>query len=155
MFKCNDCKRFFDEPKTVTDIVPYGEGSVPLSTAVCPYCNGDFDVVYPCKDCEEYFSADDLHSFYCIDCLKEIWDKPTDLFDFGETITEKGNINRFALEMFGGIDGTNDVLKLLLKSIFNCNPQMLKEKKEQFIVEYADELSEEWERKENEQFKIL
>lgn len=154
MFKCTECNRFFQEPKTAVDYVPYGESDVPLETAVCPYCSGDFDLVYPCKGCGEYFDKDNLYSFYCIDCLKEEFDKTDDLFHFGQTITEKGEINKFALDMFGGIDGTNDILELLLKSIFNCNPQMLKEKKSEFIEKYADELSEILEREEN-GFKIL
>lgn len=146
MYKCEDCGRFFDEPRVSKDYVPYGEQNVPIEIAVCPYCKGGFEIVYPCKDCGEYFAKDELHSFYCIDCLKEIWDKPDDLFNFGEAMTEKGQVNQFALEMFGGIEGVNDTLCLLLKSIFNCNPQMLKDKKTKFIEEYADELSEAYER---------
>jgi hypothetical protein len=55
------------------------------------------------------------------------------------------------MDMFGGIEGVNDVLKLLLKSIFSCNPQMLQAKKHKFIEDYADDLAELWEEQHNEQ----
>ena len=149
MFKCNECGAVFDEPLIQSDNVPYGEGTVPREFASCPHCHGSFEPAYPCKDCGEYFTKDELHSFYCTECVKENWDKPDDLFEFGEGFENKSGINQFALEMFGGIEGINDVLKLLLKSIFSCNPQMLQEKKDKFIEDYADDLAEIWEEKQN------
>ena len=151
MFKCYDCERTFEEPKIVGELRPCGEGYATESFAVCPYCNSAFDEAYPCKDCGEYFLADELHSFYCIDCLKEDWDKVDDLFEFAKEITNEGDVNEFALDMFGGIEGVNDILRLLLKSIFSCNPQMLKAKKDKFIEDYADDLAELWEEQHNEQ----
>ena len=151
MFKCCECGKVFNEPKTACDSVPYGEGSVPRTFASCPFCDGSFEEAYPCKDCEEYFLKDELHSFYCTECVKENWDKTDDLFEFAKEITNKGDVNQFALDMFGGIEGVNDVLRLLLKSIFSCNPQMLQAKKDKFIEDYADDLAELWEEQHNEQ----
>lgn len=151
MFKCLECGAVFDEPKIVNDSVTYGKVSVPRTFASCPHCDSGFDEAYPCKDCGEYFLADELHSFYCKDCLKENWDKTDDLFEFAKDITTKGSVNEFALDMFGGIEGVNDILRLLLKSIFSCNPQMLQAKKDKFIEDYADDLAELWEEQHNEQ----
>lgn len=151
MFKCCECGKVFDEPLIQSDNVPYGEGTVPRTFASCPHCDSGFDEAYPCKDCGEYFLADELHSFYCIDCLKENWDKTDDLFEFAKDITTKNSVNEFAMDMFGGIEGVNDILRLLLKSIFSCNPQMLKAKKDKFIEDYADDLAELWEEQHNEQ----
>jgi hypothetical protein len=151
MFKCCECEKVFSDPKITYETVPYGEGVARITLAECPHCGSGFDEVYPCKDCGEYFLADELHSFYCIDCLKENWDKVDDLFKFGKDITTANNVNQFAMDMFGGIEGVNDILRLLLKSIFSCNPQMLQAKKDKFIEDYADDLAEFWEEQHNEQ----
>ena len=151
MFKCNECGAVFDEPRIFGEERPYGNGSATESFAECPRCHSGFEEAYPCKDCGEYFTKDELHSFYCTECVKENWDKPDDLFEFSKGIENKSGINQFALEMFGGIDGANDVLRLLLKSIFSCNPQMLQAKKNKFIEDYADDLAELWEEKLNDQ----
>lgn len=46
MYKCDDCGRIFETPKTVHDQVPYGSGYVQgPAHCVCPYCNGDYDEV--------------------------------------------------------------------------------------------------------------
>ena len=151
MYKCLECGEAFSDPKTVCDYVPYGSTTVPLPSTYCPNCGGDFEEAYPCQDCGEYFLKDELNGFFCLDCLKENWDKPDDLFDFAKEINGESGINQFALEMFGGIEGVNDNLRLLLKSIFSCNPQMLQTKKDKFIEDYADDLAELWEEQHNEQ----
>ena len=151
MFKCCDCGNVFDDPQKDYDYVPYGESDVPMVIASCPNCGGGFDEAYPCPECGEYFLKDELNSFYCLDCLKENWDKPDDLFEFAKGINGENEINQFALDMFGGIEGVNDVLRLLLKSIFSCNPQMLQAKKDKFIEGYAFNLGELLEEQQNEQ----
>ena len=151
MFKCHDCDTVFDEPKCSGQYHPYGEGYAFESYSVCPRCGGSFSEAFACKDCGEYFFEDELHSFYCIDCLKENWDKPEDLFEFAKDITNEGDVNQFAIDMFGGIEVINDILRLLLKRIFGCNPQMLQNKKDKFIEDYADDLAEILEGQHNEQ----
>ena len=148
MFKCCECDKVFDEPEISKD-------SSGVAYAQCPNCGSGFEEAYPCKDCGEYFLKDELNSFYCLDCLKENWDKADDLFEFAKEITNEGDVNEFAMDMFGGIEGVNDILKLLLKRIFSCNPQMLKGKKDKFIEDYAYNLAEILEEQENEQSKIF
>ena len=155
MFKCYDCGKIFFEPKTIEQSHPYGMSNATEHLSACPYCNGSFDEAYPCKECEEYFFKDELHSFYCVDCLKENWNKPNDLFEFAESITTKGNINEFALEMWGGVDGVNEVLRFLLNTIFRFDCKKLKPNQEKYIEKYADELAEILEEQENEQTQIL
>ena len=75
MFKCCDCEETFEEPKIIGDFRPYGEGYVTESFAVCPYCGGDFENAYICKNCKEYFFADELTDGCCEFCLEEICDK--------------------------------------------------------------------------------
>ena len=73
-----------------------------------------------------------------------------DLFEFAKSITNDNNINEFVLYVFKSIEKTNDVLKLLLKSIDDLNPKILEDKKNKFIEEYADDLAEFLEEQKNE-----
>ena len=104
MFKCCECDKVFVEPEISKD-------SSGVAYAQCPNCGSGFEEAYPCKDCGEYFLKDELNSFYCLDCLKENWDKADDLFEFAKEITNEGDVNEFAMDMFGGIEGVNDILK--------------------------------------------
>ena len=143
MFKCYKCGETFLEPKIVCDQVPYGDRFVDgISQTVCPYCNGHFDTVYECKGCGEYFYADELHSFYCEDCIKEEFDKSNELFEYAECVTRSDEINEFALHVFGGICGINTLLKSLLNNIDNIDISLLKNKKEQYITENIESIAE-------------
>lgn len=155
MFKCYDCGESFSEPKIVSERVPYGSSGASFDMSCCPYCKGNFDEAKQCEECNEYYLEEELYNGICVDCLKENFDKPEDLFEFAEEITEENCINQFALDMFGGIEGVNSILKLLLKSIHYCNPEMLQAKKEKFIEKHANELAEYWEAKYGEQSKIF
>ena len=150
MFKCHDCHTVFDEPKCSGQYHPYGEGYALERYSVCPRCGGSFSEAFACKYCGEYFCSEELHNSYCIDCLKDNFSDTDDLFEFAKSITTDNNINEFVLYVFKSIEKTNDVLKLLLKSIDDLNPKILEDKKNKFIEEYADDLAEFLEEQKNE-----
>ena len=44
MYKCRECKEYFDEPKQYTDWVEFWGQNVPMNSYTCPYCDSeDFD----------------------------------------------------------------------------------------------------------------
>lgn len=78
MYKCNECKEFFEEPKEIYADVFYGDYDVtrPCNTkiSVCPYCeNTGFEEVFKCEHCERYFTKFELEDYndelLCEDCL--------------------------------------------------------------------------------------
>lgn len=147
MYKCGNCGREFETAEENDCFVPYGKNRAAFSISVCPHCGSDeFAEAYLCKDCGRYFTEDELTCFHCDDCLEIDWDDTDDLFDFAQDITTKGNINEFALSVFGGVDKLNDFLKLVLKFIDIAKPEMLKEAKSKFIDMYKENLAEELER---------
>lgn len=78
MYKCNECKEFFEEPKEIYADVFYGDYDVtrPCNTkiSVCPYCeNTGFEEVFKCEHCERYFTKFELEDYndklICENCL--------------------------------------------------------------------------------------
>ena len=82
--------------------------------------------------------------------MKDNFSDTDDLFEFAKTIKTGNNINEFVLYVFKSIEKTNDVLKLLLKSIDDLNPKILEDKKNEFIEEYAYDLAQFLEEQNNE-----
>lgn len=143
MYKCCNCGKVVASGKSVYDRVPYGSTDVDMYAGeVCPFCKGEIFEVYKCKGCGEWHFVDDLHSFYCEDCIKDEFDKSAELWEFGKEVITPSNINDYALEVFGGIDGINSLLKSLLIQIDSIDINFLKNKKEKYIKEYIDELGE-------------
>lgn len=156
MYICNKCGETFETPNADTFSVPYGNGTVTANGGTsCPCCNSeDFTESMPCRICGRHFAIDNLHRFICEECLEEEFDKVEDLLAFAETATIEGDINDFALKVFGGTTGVNDLIKIVLIGVQSCNPQMLKEKKHKYIQDNLEDLAEWWESK-NEQTEIL
>ena len=96
------------------------------------------------------FAVTDNLAIAAIDCLKDNFSNTDDLFEFAKTIKTGNNINEFVLYVFKSIEKTNDVLKLLLKSIDDLNPKILEDKKNEFIEEYAYDLAQFLEEQNNE-----
>lgn len=155
MYKCLNCRRTFEEPETAKEFVPYGNADVSYNVGVCPYCErSDYEEAYPCKDCGEYFTENELNCFYCDDCIKENWDKVGDLFDFAQKDTADGEINKFVLFLFDNVENINFVMKLLLNFMSTFDYDVFKKKKRQYIELHKEELAEELE-VQNEQTEIL
>lgn len=143
MYICDYCKRVTPSGESAYDLVPYGSSDVPMYVGqACPSCGCSLKEAYKCKGCGEYFVADDLHSFYCEDCIKEEFDKSAELWEFGKEVITPSGINDYALEVFGGIDGINSLLKSLLIQVDNIDINFLKNKKEKYIKECIEELGE-------------
>ena len=156
MYVCLNCGEEFETPHIDEFTVPYGnETVIAHGGIICPCCNSEnISESFPCRICERQNAIENLHSFICEECLEEEFDKVADLIEFAEVTTIEDDINDFALTVFGGVSGINDLLKVLLMGLDNSNPQMLKDKKLKYIQENAEELAEWWESK-NEQTEIL
>lgn len=138
-YRCTQCGYIFETPETLEET--HGLSSPPYEQFdVCPRCQGDIEEVYPCKDCEQYFMPDELHGFYCLDCLKENCDNPKDLYEFAKDIPTDGGINAFILEVFSSVDNINEWLLLLIENINRHNSHLLQDAKNNFIEYYADDL---------------
>lgn len=80
MYKCNECKEYFEEPKQISADVLYGDydATRPCNTKidVCPYCeSGGFEQVYECEGCGRYFTEFELEYYngklLCETCIDE------------------------------------------------------------------------------------
>lgn len=156
MLKCKNCGRIFEKPETSEQFVPYGESQAAYSIGICPYCGIDeFEEAFPCNECGEYFTEDELTNGLCDKCIAYNFDSTDDLFDFAQKITTKGNINEFALSVFSNVDKINSLLKLVLKFIEIENPKMIAEQKAKYIDMHKEDLADEWGKTDLEKFKIL
>lgn len=68
MFKCYDCGRVFETPKTYVEHHPYGMGYATEEFGVCPHCNGDVEEATRCSECGGWFFKDELTDGVCEDC---------------------------------------------------------------------------------------
>lgn len=80
MYKCKDCKEYFEEPKEIDADDFYGVSGMFTSPSnskmlVCPYCDSDYDIVYKCENCERYFTEYELDEYngmeLCESCIDE------------------------------------------------------------------------------------
>ena len=74
MYKCKDCGKLFDEPRTyIEDKTPYGGmseyGFIDTYTG-CPKCGGIYEEVFLCESCNKYVDFVDDESI-CEDCCEE------------------------------------------------------------------------------------
>lgn len=73
MYKCNACGKIIEEISIGTDWVPapFGNGKVPMeSTDYDCSCGGEFEEVFECDICSDYFLEEDMHSNLCNKCYK-------------------------------------------------------------------------------------
>ena len=84
MFRCEKCKRLFDDDEVdtvvLTDYYPYGNGSSPWQHYEdrCPFCGcEDMEKVYVCEKCGKV--VDYLEDGECEDCFyKEMYSEDND-----------------------------------------------------------------------------
>lgn len=70
MFKCVECGKVFEEPKTYEEHHPYGMGYATESFACCPYCESNFEEAIQCECCGEWFLENDLEKGICEECAE-------------------------------------------------------------------------------------
>lgn len=101
MYKCYDCGAVFESPASHEE--DRGEfWGFPCSETVndCPNCGGDYEEVFQCEKCGEYFFEDELHSDVCDDCI-DVYKNNIDVcFKIGDEDTEVIKINCFLATMF-------------------------------------------------------
>lgn len=65
MHRCNECGTVFRHTKQY----PEDTGEI---FNVCPQCRStDYDIVFKCKICGEYFTADDIYKDICYECAEK------------------------------------------------------------------------------------
>ena len=75
MFVCENCGASFEEPKIHKERYPYGMSYVTEDFAVCPYCNGDITEAKQCRECYEYFPAEEVdEDWLCKSCREVLGD---------------------------------------------------------------------------------
>lgn len=76
MYKCIDCGTVFKHPETWQE--SRGEyWGMPCSETVsgCPVCRGDYEEVFKCEACDEYFPEDEMEGNLCESCYEDILEK--------------------------------------------------------------------------------
>jgi hypothetical protein len=114
-YKCDHCGREFEEPDIVTET--HGLDSPPYEEiGVCPYCKGWFEEMHKCEICGEYYTADELTSGVCDEC---IYQHDTDIelcHRLGEEAEETIKINGFIASVFSE-EQINEILWNRIKEI--------------------------------------
>lgn len=114
-YKCDHCGREFDEPDIITET--HGLDSPPYEEiGVCPYCKGWFEEMHRCEICGEYYTADELTSGVCDEC---IYQHDTDIelcHRLGEEAEETIKINGFIASVFSE-EQINEILWNRIKEI--------------------------------------
>lgn len=76
MYKCIDCGKVFEEPKSeyIEDMLGIGlmfEKHSNKEAYMCPFCDGNFEECYQCECCGEYYTKEELEDNKCIFCRGE------------------------------------------------------------------------------------
>ena len=91
MYKCLNCGEVFEEPNSVKE--DWGE-----SFSVCPYCNGDYEEIHQCKECDEWHTENELYSGWCEKCLRETINYDT-FFEYCEANKDERYLDIFVMEV--------------------------------------------------------
>lgn len=74
MYRCIECGRIFEEGEEAVWYEDRGEyWGIPCRERVtgCPSCRGDYEEVFQCEECGEWFFEDELEDGLCEDCINE------------------------------------------------------------------------------------
>ena len=67
MMICETCEEVFDEPETIYEPHPYGDGCANEEFWVCPHCGStSITEAKQCEQCDEWFA--ELEDGLCEDC---------------------------------------------------------------------------------------
>lgn len=75
MYRCIDCGEIFEEPTSWEEQEEFWGARVGREESGCPFCKGDYEEVYQCDECGEWYTEDEynLENDICNDCMtKEI-----------------------------------------------------------------------------------
>ena len=89
MYKCSNCGEIFEEPNYIKE--DWGE-----TFSVCPYCNGDYDEVKQCNNCDEWHTDDELYDGWCEKCLRETINYDT-FFEYCEANKDEQYLDTFVM----------------------------------------------------------
>lgn len=89
MYKCSNCGEIFEEPNAIKE--DWGE-----TFCVCPYCNGDYEEVHQCQECDEWHTEDELYDGWCEKCLRETINYDT-FFEYCEANKDEQYLDTFVM----------------------------------------------------------
>ena len=89
MYKCSNCGKIFEEPKSIKE--DWGEVFY-----VCPHCNGDYEEAHKCQKCEEWHTEDELYFGWCEKCLRETINYDT-FFEYCEANKKDQYLDTFVM----------------------------------------------------------
>ena len=112
MYKCCECGHLFEDGEQATWYENQGEchGRIAMEKfGGCPICNGDYEEVHQCKECEEWHTEDELYSGWCEKCLRETINYDT-FFEYCEANKDEQYLDIFVMsELLGGMDCPKNV----------------------------------------------
>ena len=110
-YRCRKCGHMFED----------GEAYVSDETnaAGCPVCNGDFDRVYYCRVCEDYFTEDECvttaHGNVCNKCIDSYRHDAEAIKEVADDTPVSVKLNVFLAEQFTREEIESILLNELLK----------------------------------------
>lgn len=113
MLKCNYCGRVIEDDELGTHREYMGEchGTPAYDTFQdnCS-CGGDYEEATRCKECDEWFTDDELINGFCDDCLESEM-----TFENSEKFGAEENCLNYFYECVLGIDKINEILGKYLR----------------------------------------
>ena len=95
MYKCLDCGEVFEEPASVRETHGFTDGFAE-TFYMCPYCNGDYEEVHQCQECDEWHTENELYSGWCEKCLRETINYDT-FFEYCEANKDEQYLDTFVM----------------------------------------------------------
>lgn len=75
MYKCVECETVFADPETwEEDRGEFWGVSCCETVSGCPECRGDYEEVFECRECGEWFFEDELTDGLCEECRENMED---------------------------------------------------------------------------------
>lgn len=134
MLKCNYCGCVIEDDELGTHEEDRGEfwGS-PCSETVCDDCScgGDFEEATRCKECDEWFTDDELINGYCKECLEEEMTYENAI-KCGSENEESVAINGFIASCFD----SSEIEEILLKTL-NETKELIPSKIDEYVKTYC------------------
>ena len=109
MYRCENCGHLFEDGEQVVWHENYGAEIGGEMFAGCPMCNGGYEEVHQCKECDEWHAEDELYFGWCEKCLRETINYDT-FFEYCEANKGEQYLDIFVMsELLGGMDCPKNV----------------------------------------------
>ena len=123
MYRCENCDNLFEDGEQAVWEERHGLDTPPYEKwSGCPICKGGYDEVRQCKECDHWYSEDELHNGLCGECVEKIVEEfrysPEKCYKISNesNSTEPVDIDSFLATMFT----TSQINEILFRELMNA-----------------------------------